>query len=169
MLAATSVTLLFVSSREGSQVFRRTAVGPSDAVTSWYMKPAMFMLGTTWTLMRYMKRRMRRREDQTIALEMMRKFVAVYTEKTGSKNNKAIRERVIKGLVENKAKYGTPLCPCRSYESPEEEAKRAYWNCPCEPMRKERKCHCLLFLPPEHPLADIEDFGKKIPDHGSIP
>jgi len=26
--------------------------------------------------------------------------------------------------------------------------KKAYWNCPCVPMREEKKCHCMLFLTP---------------------
>jgi ferredoxin-thioredoxin reductase catalytic chain len=110
----------------------------------------------------FAKRRRQREtgERRRVEREMMGKFVEVYAKKTGTRmaKNREVTDRVIEGLVENKIKYGTPLCPCRTYEDAEYESKRAYWNCPCEPMRKERKCHCMLFLEAGHPMACQEEW-----------
>lgn len=60
---------------------------------------------------------------------------------------------VIKGLAEHKVDLGAPLCPCRFYEDKEKEVKDGYWNCPCVPMREEKKCHCMLFLTEDSAFA----------------
>jgi ferredoxin-thioredoxin reductase catalytic chain len=60
---------------------------------------------------------------------------------------------VIKGLAEHKVDLGAPLCPCRFYEDKEKEVKDGYWNCPCVPMREEKKCHCMLFLTEDNAFA----------------
>ena len=60
---------------------------------------------------------------------------------------------VIRGLAENKVTLGVPLCPCRHYDDKAAEAKKGYWNCPCVPMREEKKCHCMLFLTEDNDFA----------------
>ena len=84
-------------------------------------------------------------------LESMRKFAEKYAQRTDTYfcSNLAVTAAVIKGLAEHKQELGSPLCPCRHYEDKAAEVKKAYWNCPCVPMREEKKCHCMLFLTPE--------------------
>lgn len=88
-------------------------------------------------------------------LELMRKIAEKYARQTDTFfcNNLAITAAVIKGLARHKQELGSPLCPCRHYEDKQAEVKKAYWNCPCVPMREEKKCHCLLFLTPDNAFA----------------
>jgi ferredoxin-thioredoxin reductase catalytic chain len=85
-------------------------------------------------------------------LESMRKFAEKYAQRTETYfcSNLAITAVVIKGLAKHKEELGSPLCPCRHYEDKAAEVKKAYWNCPCVPMREEKKCHCMLFLTPDN-------------------
>lgn len=88
-------------------------------------------------------------------LESMRKFAEKYARQTNTFfcGNLAITAAVIKGLARHKQELGSPLCPCRHYEDKQAEVKKAYWNCPCVPMREEKKCHCMLFLTPDNAFA----------------
>ena len=88
-------------------------------------------------------------------LESMRKFAEKYAERTDTFfcSNLATTAAVIKGLAKHKQELGSPLCPCRHYEDKQAEVKKAYWNCPCVPMREEKKCHCMLFLTPDNAFA----------------
>ena len=88
-------------------------------------------------------------------LESMRKFAEKYAERTDTFfcSSLATTAAVIKGLAKHKEELGSPLCPCRHYEDKQAEVKKAYWNCPCVPMREEKKCHCMLFLTPDNPFA----------------
>lgn len=88
-------------------------------------------------------------------LESMRKFAEKYAQRTDTYfcSDLSITAAVIKGLAKHKEELGSPLCPCRHYEDKAAEVKKAFWNCPCVPMREEKKCHCLLFLPPDHAFA----------------
>ncbi len=94
-------------------------------------------------------------QSQDKNLEAMRKFAQKYAQLTDTYfcSNLAITAAVIKGLAKHKQELGSPLCPCRHYEDKVAEVKKAYWNCPCVPMREEKKCHCLLFLTPDNAFA----------------
>lgn len=88
-------------------------------------------------------------------LEAMRKFAQRYAQLTDTYfcSDLSVTAAVIKGLAQHKQQLGCPLCPCRHYEDKVAEVKKAYWNCPCVPMREEKKCHCLLFLTPDNAFA----------------
>jgi ferredoxin-thioredoxin reductase catalytic chain len=88
-------------------------------------------------------------------LESMRKFAEKYAQRTDTYfcSNLSVTAAVIKGLAEHKQELGSPLCPCRHYQDKTAEVKKAYWNCPCVPMREEKKCHCMLFLTPDNAFA----------------
>ena len=94
-------------------------------------------------------------QDQAKNLESMRKFAEKYADRTGTYfcSDMSVTAAVIKGLAKHKQELGSPLCPCRHYKDKEAEVKRAYWNCPCVPMREEKKCHCMLFLTPDNSFA----------------
>lgn len=89
------------------------------------------------------------------SLEAMRKFAEVYAERTGTLFcvDSSVTAVVIEGLASHKDQYGSPLCPCRHYESKLLEVQSAYWNCPCVPMRERKECHCMLFLTPNNEFA----------------
>ena len=88
-------------------------------------------------------------------IESMRKFAEKYAQRTDTYfcSNLSVTAAVIKGLAEHKEEFGSPLCPCRHYQDKAAEVKKAYWNCPCVPMREEKKCHCMLFLTPDNDFA----------------
>jgi ferredoxin-thioredoxin reductase catalytic chain len=94
-------------------------------------------------------------QNENSYLESMRKFAEKYARRTDTYfcSNLAVTAAVIKGLAQHKQELGSPLCPCRHYEDKEAEVKKAYWNCPCVPMREEKKCHCMLFLTPDNAFA----------------
>lgn len=94
-------------------------------------------------------------QNQDKNLESMRKFAQKYAEKTDTYfcSNLSVTAAVIKGLAQHKKELGSPLCPCRHYQDKPAEVKKAYWNCPCVPMRESKKCHCMLFLTPDHASA----------------
>ncbi|MEM8674178.1 MAG: ferredoxin-thioredoxin reductase catalytic domain-containing protein [Cyanobacteria bacterium P01_G01_bin.67] len=94
-------------------------------------------------------------QSQEKNLEFVRKFAEKYAQRTNTYfcSNLSITAAVIKGLAKHKQELGSPLCPCRHYQDKAAEVKKAYWNCPCVPMREEKKCHCLLFLTPDHAFA----------------
>lgn len=94
------------------------------------------------------------------ALEKMVKFSNKYAKVTDTYycSEPSVTAVVIRGLAEHKATLGAPLCPCRHYEDKAAEIKKAYWNCPCVPMQKEKKCHCMLFLTPDNEFAgELQD------------
>lgn len=88
-------------------------------------------------------------------LESMKKFAEQYAKRTDTYfcSDLSVTAAVIKGLAQHKQELGCPLCPCRHYEDKQAEVKKAYWNCPCVPMREEKKCHCMLFLTPDNAFA----------------
>ncbi len=88
-------------------------------------------------------------------LEAMKKFSEQYAQRTGTYFclDPSVTAVVIEGLAKHKDELGSPLCPCRHYEDKEAEAKLAYWNCPCIPMRERKECHCMLFLTPDSDFA----------------
>ena len=92
-------------------------------------------------------------QDQT--LESMKRFAERYAKLTDTYfcSNLSVTAAVIQGLAQHKQELGAPLCPCRHYEDKKAEVKKAYWNCPCVPMREEKKCHCMLFLTPDDGFA----------------
>lgn len=92
------------------------------------------------------------------SLEAMRKFSEKYAENTNTYfcSDLSITAVVIEGLAKHKDELGAPLCPCRHYEDKEAEAKAAYWNCPCVPMRERKECHCMLFLTEDNPFVGTE-------------
>lgn len=88
-------------------------------------------------------------------LEMMRNFAESYAKNTDTYFCAELGTTavVIEGLAKHKDDLGSPLCPCRYYEDKEAEAKAAYWNCPCVPMRERKECHCMLFLTSDNPFV----------------
>jgi ferredoxin-thioredoxin reductase catalytic chain len=88
-------------------------------------------------------------------LEAMRQFAEQYAKRTGTYfcADLGVTAVVIEGLAKHKEDLGSPLCPCRHYEDKAAEAKAAYWNCPCVPMRERKECHCMLFLTPDNDFA----------------
>ena len=96
--------------------------------------------------------------DQGKYLESMRRFAEKYAQRTDTYfcSDLAVTAAVIKGLAQHKQELGSPLCPCRHYTDKAAEVKKAYWNCPCVPMREEQKCHCMLFLTPNNAFAGEE-------------
>ena len=88
-------------------------------------------------------------------LKSMKKFAERYAKRTNTFfcSNLSTTAAVIKGLAKHKEELGSPLCPCRHYEDKQAEVKKAYWNCPCVPMREEKKCHCMLFLTSDNAFA----------------
>ena len=92
------------------------------------------------------------------ALAAMTAFSNRYVKVSGTKycSEPSVPAVVIRGLAEHKAALGAPLCPCRNYVDKEAEAKSGYWNCPCVPMREEKKCHCMLFLTEDNDFVGDE-------------
>ena len=92
------------------------------------------------------------------SVRRIEKLVSIYTEKpgTGTHPDKAITSAVVQGLARNLDVLGRPLCPCRFYPSPAEEARHRTWICPCDDMQIYKYCHCLLFVDSE---------GKPITEH----
>jgi ferredoxin-thioredoxin reductase catalytic chain len=88
-------------------------------------------------------------------LEAMRQFAEQYAKRTGTYfcADLGVTAVVIEGLAKHKEDLGSPLCPCRHYEDKTAEAKAAYWNCPCVPMRERKECHCMLFLTSDNDFA----------------
>lgn len=88
-------------------------------------------------------------------LEAMRKFSETYAKRSNTFFciDPSVTSIVIEGLAWHKEKYGAPLCPCRHYEKKEAEVEKAYWNCPCVPMRERKECHCMLFLTKDNEFA----------------
>jgi ferredoxin-thioredoxin reductase catalytic chain len=88
-------------------------------------------------------------------VDSMRQFAESYAKSTDTFfcSDLEVTESVIQGLSNNKSEFGAPLCPCRYYDSKEEEISLAYWNCPCVPMRERKECHCMLFLTPDNEFA----------------
>jgi ferredoxin-thioredoxin reductase catalytic chain len=57
-----------------------------------------------------------------------------------------VTKAVVNGLARNLDVLGRPLCPCRFYPDPVEEAQHRTWICPCDDMQIYKYCHCLLFV-----------------------
>lgn len=81
------------------------------------------------------------------SIERMRKFVEIYTRKTGTFTSpvEGVTEAVIIGLAAHVDELGKPLCPCRFYPDKAEEATHRTWICACDDMKIYKYCHCLLF------------------------
>jgi ferredoxin-thioredoxin reductase catalytic chain len=88
-------------------------------------------------------------------LDAMKNFAETYAKRTDTYFcvDPSVTAVVIEGLAKHKDDLGAPLCPCRHYEDKVAEAKAAYWNCPCIPMRERKECHCMLFLTPDNDFA----------------
>jgi ferredoxin-thioredoxin reductase catalytic chain len=89
------------------------------------------------------------------AMKGMVAFSNTYAKRSGTKfcSQREIPAAVIRGLAENKVRLGAPLCPCRSYDDEKAEVKNGAMNCPCEPMRTNNDCHCMLFLKEDDEFA----------------
>jgi ferredoxin-thioredoxin reductase catalytic chain len=99
------------------------------------------------------------------------KLVKIFSAKSGTTTHPdpAVTEAVILGLARNFDLLGRPLCPCRFYPEPAEEARHRTWICACDDMQIYKYCHCLLFVNAEgHPITEYlpEDHdGRR--NHGS--
>ena len=69
-----------------------------------------------------------------------------------------IVDRVVKGLVMRKLKFGSPYCPCRLVTGDIERDKKII--CPCvyhvEEIERDGECHCNLFV-----SANYQEKDKK--------
>ena len=97
-------------------------------------------------------------------LEAMRKFSETYAKRSNTFFcvDPSVTSTVIEGLALHKEKYGAPLCPCRHYDNKEAEVDKAYWNCPCVPMRERKECHCMLFLTKDNEFSSsVQTIDRK--------
>jgi len=84
----------------------------------------------------------------------IRKMFADYTAHSGYKLNPDTKvvDRVVKGLVMRKIKFGYAYCPCRLVMNDLEKDKKII--CPCvyhkEEIEREGECHCNLFVRADH-------------------
>lgn len=80
----------------------------------------------------------------------IRKMLNTYVTNSPYKLNpdKKIVDRVVKGLVMRKSKYGHAYCPCRIVTGDIEKDKKTI--CPCvyhkEEIERDGECHCNLFV-----------------------
>lgn len=69
-----------------------------------------------------------------------------------------IVDRVVKGLVMRKMKYGHPYCPCRLVMGDFEKDKKII--CPCvyhiEEVERDGECHCNLFVSVNYHIKNNE-------------
>ncbi|MGM9992596.1 MAG: ferredoxin-thioredoxin reductase catalytic domain-containing protein [Candidatus Bruticola sp.] len=81
-------------------------------------------------------------------LERLRRYTEIYKRKTGTQFSTVpgVTEAVIKGLAQNMAELGRPLCPCNFYADKKSEIKHRRWLCPCDEMQIYKYCHCLLYV-----------------------
>lgn len=84
------------------------------------------------------------------SLLRIEKLIKTYTEKSGTTTHPdpAVTDAVVQGLARNLDALGRPLCPCRFYPDPAEEARHRTWICACDDMQVYKYCHCLLFVDP---------------------
>jgi len=81
--------------------------------------------------------------------EIIKKYEE-YAEKNGFRLNsdRAVVERIVKGLLEREKESGSKFCPCRRVTDDEEENKKI--TCPCvyhkEEIKKLGHCLCNLFV-----------------------
>ena len=82
--------------------------------------------------------------------EEYEKEFAEYAKNNGIQLNpdKKVVDRIIKGLLGNKEKYGERYCPCRRVTgNKEEDAKKI---CPCfwhkDEIKKDGHCFCRLYV-----------------------
>ena len=98
------------------------------------------------------------------SVHRIEKLVQLYTQKSGTTTHPDVKitNAVVNGLAHNLDVLGRPLCPCRFYPNPTEEARHRTWICACDDMQIYKYCHCLLFvtsagkpiteyLPEDHP------------------
>jgi ferredoxin-thioredoxin reductase catalytic chain len=99
----------------------------------------------------------------TKVIDSMKQFAESYAKSTNTYfcSDIEVTNSVIQGLSKNKEMFGAPLCPCRYYDSKEDEISLAYWNCPCVPMRERKECHCMLFLLPDNEFSSPQQSFKK--------
>lgn len=80
----------------------------------------------------------------------IRKMLNEYTAHSPYKLNPdgKIVDRVVKGLVMRKIKFGYAYCPCRLVTGEEERDRKII--CPCiyhvEEIERDGECHCNLFV-----------------------
>lgn len=73
-----------------------------------------------------------------------------YAEENGIRLNpdRAVVERIVKGLLEREKQLGSRFCPCRRVTGNQKEDKKII--CPCQyhlaEIEKDGHCHCGLFV-----------------------
>ncbi|KUK03914.1 MAG: ferredoxin-thioredoxin reductase catalytic chain [Methanosarcinales archaeon] len=78
------------------------------------------------------------------------RFVRAYANKRGFllQPDLEVLRTVIKGMTENRLRFGKPYCPCRLRTGNEEEDRKIV--CPCvyheEEIERDGQCHCMLYL-----------------------
>ncbi|MDR4508064.1 MAG: hypothetical protein MRJ65_07470 [Candidatus Brocadiaceae bacterium] len=70
-----------------------------------------------------------------------------------------ILDRVVKGLVMRKIKFGHAYCPCRLVSGNDEKDKKII--CPCvyhvKEIERDGECHCNLFVGADYTLKKIKE------------
>lgn len=89
----------------------------------------------------------------------IRKILNTYITQSPYKLNPdtKIVDRVVKGLVMRKIKYGYAYCPCRLVMGDTEKDKKII--CPCvyhvEEIERDEECHCNLFVNARYQIKDM--------------
>ncbi len=87
------------------------------------------------------------KEQEEIKIRTMLTEYAAHSPYTLNPDTKTV-DRVVKGLVMRKIKYGYAYCPCRLVTGDAEKDKKIV--CPCvyhaEEIEREGECHCQLFV-----------------------
>ncbi|MDN3513987.1 MAG: hypothetical protein NG747_06275 [Candidatus Brocadia sp.] len=85
-------------------------------------------------------------QEEVRIRKMINEYVPYSTYKLNPDIN--IVDRVVKGLVMRKIKFGHAYCPCRLVIGDEERDKKII--CPCvyhaEEIKRDGECHCNLFV-----------------------
>lgn len=88
----------------------------------------------------------KKEQEETKIRKMLNEYVAHSSYKLNP--DKKIIDRVVKGLVMRKVKFGYAYCPCRLVTGDKEKDKNII--CPCvyhgEEIERDGECHCNLFV-----------------------
>lgn len=107
-----------------------------------------FVGGRPESVLRELLNKMIKDSEKKEGPEETEKIYQDYAEKNGFKLNpdREVRERLIKGLMENEKKHGAKYCPCRRITGNEQDDRAKI--CPCQWHRQEieKDGHCLCGL-----------------------
>lgn len=95
------------------------------------------------------------REQEEIKIRNMLNNYTAHSHYRLNPDDKMV-ERVVKGLVMRKMKFGYAYCPCRLVTGDKERDKKII--CPCvyhvEEIERDGECHCNLFIGDNYQTKD---------------